>query len=239
MDLSIVRPVNTFHNIGLFSIEREGKEVAKVIRRAQQEGPYFVGGYCYGGVIAVEAARQLASEGQDVRVILFEVPTPGSPGILRDWPVWIECARLQWRRIWTMRHPGLTRNVHRFSLRVLWAALVPLRRLLLPIEHVAPIQWLLNQAEYENFPLYKVPVVDARFLHFLCTDEPSPIDSASRFGWRRVAGRGIEERFVPLNHQTVLLEPNLPKIVEVLLMWCGIQENQPRETVTIPADLGS
>src|SRR5665213_1039560 len=64
MDLSIVRPVNTFHNIGLFSIEREGKEVAKVIRRAQQEGPYFVGGYCYGGVIAVEAARQLASEGQ-------------------------------------------------------------------------------------------------------------------------------------------------------------------------------
>ena len=138
-----------------------------------------------------------------------------------------------------MRHPGLTRNFHRFLLRVLWAALVPMRRLLLPIEYLAPIQWLLKHAEYENFPLYKVPVVDAQFLHFLCMDEPSPIDSASRFGWRRVAGRGMKEHFVPLNHQTVLLEPNLPEIVEVLLMWCGIQQNDPRETVPISADLGS
>ena len=239
MDLSIVRPANTFHSMGLFSIEREGIEVAEVIRRAQPDGPYFVSGYCYGGVIAAEAARQLALEGQDVRVILFEVPMPGSPGILRDWPAWIKCAKLQWRRIWTMKHPGLTRNVRRFLLRVLWAALVPLRRLLLPIEHFAPIQWLLKQAEYENFPLYKARVADAPFLHFLCTDEPSPIDSASRFAWRRIAGRGIEERFVPLNHQTVLLEPNLPEIVEVLLRWCGIQENHRRETKNIIDDLVS
>lgn len=135
-----------------------------------------------------------------------------------------------------MEHPGVTRNVRRFLLRILWAALVPLRHLLLPVEHLASIQWLLKHAEYENFPLYKVPAVDAQFLHFLCMDEPSPIKSASRFGWRRVARRGIEEHFVPLNHQTVFLEPNLPEIVEVLLRWCGTLENHRGETVPIPDD---
>lgn len=231
MDLSIVRPANTFHNIGLFSLEREGKEVAEVIRRAQSEGPYFVSGYCYGGVVAVEAARQLALEGQDVRVILFEVPTPGSPGILRDWRIWIEGGKRQWRRIWTTKHPGLTRNVRRFMLRALWAVLVSFRSLLVPIEHLALIQWILTWAQFENFPLYKARVIDAPLLHFLCMDEPSLIDSASRFGWRRIAGRGLEERFVPLNHQTILLEPNLPEIVDVLLRWCGIQEGRGSETI--------
>ena len=82
--------------------------MAEEIRRAQPEGPYFVSGYCYGGLVAVEAARQLALEGQDVRVILFEVRMPGSPGFLRDWPVWIQGAKRQWHRLWTSEHPGLT-----------------------------------------------------------------------------------------------------------------------------------
>lgn len=117
--------------------------------------------------------------------------------------------------------------------------LVPFRRLLVPIEHVALIQWILRWTQFENFPLYKARAVDARFLHFLCTDEPRALEYTTRLGWRRIAGRGIQERFVPLNHQTVLLEPNLPEIVEALLGWCGIQENHRRETASIPADLAS
>ena len=98
MDLMIVRPANTFHRLELFGLEREGKEAAEVIQQQQPEGPYFVSGYCYGGMVAVEAARQLSLEGQEVRLILFEAPMPGSPRLLLDWPVWVKRAKWQWHR---------------------------------------------------------------------------------------------------------------------------------------------
>ena len=51
-------------------------EVAQ-IRRFQPEGPYYIAGYCAGGTIAFESARQLADAGGDVaRVILFGSPFP-------------------------------------------------------------------------------------------------------------------------------------------------------------------
>ena len=51
-------------------------EVAQ-IRRLQPEGPYYIAGYCAGGTIAFESARQLARAGEDVaRVVLFGSPFP-------------------------------------------------------------------------------------------------------------------------------------------------------------------
>jgi hypothetical protein len=166
-------------------------------------------------------------EGQEVRVILFDVPMPGSPGVLRDLPVWIDGALRQWHRIWDSDHPGLTKNLRRGSRRLLWSALVPFRHILVRVENFAVIRGILEWAGFNDFPLYKVHKVDAPFLHILCTDEPDMIDNASRFGWRRVAQRGIEERFVPHDHLSIFHESNLPEIVEILLRWCDAPSNPP------------
>ena len=224
MDVSIVRPTITHRSFPLFGIENEGREAAQAIRKAQPEGPYFLTGYCYGGVVAVEAARQLVLEGQDVRVILFDVPMPGAPGLLRDWRIWIDGARRIWHRLWTSEHPGLTRNYRRVSRYLVWSALVPFRRVLVPVENVSVVRWILEWSRFDHYPLYKARPVDAPFLHFLCMDEPKRIDAISRFGWRRIARGGIEEKFVPLDHPNILHESNLPEIVEVLLRWCGIHQ---------------
>lgn len=51
-------------------------EVAQ-IRGFQPEGPYYIAGFCAGGTIAFESARQLVHAGQDVaRVLLFGSPFP-------------------------------------------------------------------------------------------------------------------------------------------------------------------
>lgn len=51
-------------------------EVAQ-IRRFQPEGPYYIAGFCAGGTITFESARQLAHAGGDVaRVLLFGSPFP-------------------------------------------------------------------------------------------------------------------------------------------------------------------
>ena len=62
-------------------------EVAQ-IRELQPQGPYYIAGYCAGGSIAFESARQLAAAGEEVaRVLLFGSPFPAA---YRD-AVWRSC----------------------------------------------------------------------------------------------------------------------------------------------------
>jgi thioesterase domain-containing protein/acyl carrier protein len=57
----------------------------KAIRAAQPNGPYYLGGYCLGGMVAYEMARLLTAQGQEVALLaLFNTPSPGS---LRWWPL--------------------------------------------------------------------------------------------------------------------------------------------------------
>jgi phthiocerol/phenolphthiocerol synthesis type-I polyketide synthase E len=42
---------------------------AREIRRAQPSGPYFIGGYCLGGTIAFEIARQIRAQGEHVALL--------------------------------------------------------------------------------------------------------------------------------------------------------------------------
>ncbi len=51
----------------------------KEIRSLQPEGPYNVGGYSLGGLIAFEMARQLQADGQEVGVLALLDTYPGKP----------------------------------------------------------------------------------------------------------------------------------------------------------------
>ena len=56
--------------------EMAAYEVAQM-RALQPEGPYYVAGFCAGGAIAFESARQLAQAGEEVaRVVLLGSPYP-------------------------------------------------------------------------------------------------------------------------------------------------------------------
>ncbi len=54
---------------------RRVEEMAKVylrdLRGMQPEGPYYLGGYSFGGYVALEMARMLLAEGEDIRVLAF------------------------------------------------------------------------------------------------------------------------------------------------------------------------
>lgn len=48
----------------------------KSLRAVQQEGPYLLGGFCNGGLVAYEMARQLHAEGQTVDLLILMDPYP-------------------------------------------------------------------------------------------------------------------------------------------------------------------
>src|SRR5579859_5898153 len=54
------------------------------LRTIQSEGPYMLGGFCNGGLLAYEMARQLHAQGQEVAIVIMVDPaTPYSHRTLR------------------------------------------------------------------------------------------------------------------------------------------------------------
>ncbi|MBB5144668.1 non-ribosomal peptide synthetase [Desulfovibrio intestinalis] len=60
-----VHDINAYVSSGA-SIETLAANYIEAIRAVQPHGPYYLGGFCMGGIIAYEMARQLESAGQEV-----------------------------------------------------------------------------------------------------------------------------------------------------------------------------
>ncbi|HTL89840.1 MAG TPA: amino acid adenylation domain-containing protein, partial [Leptolyngbya sp.] len=59
---------------------------ANLIRQIQPEAPYLLGGYCFGGYVALEIAQILRSQGQEVALLtLVETFGPDVPYYQRQW----------------------------------------------------------------------------------------------------------------------------------------------------------
>ena len=67
------------------SIEEMAAWYVSLLRKQQPHGPYYLAGWCYGGVVAVEMAQQLFSVGEEIALLaLFETPAP-APRNLRHY----------------------------------------------------------------------------------------------------------------------------------------------------------
>jgi thioesterase domain-containing protein len=68
------------------SIEEMAALYVRAIRTHQPEGPYLIGGYSGGGMIALEMARALAAEGQRAAlVVLFDTLDELKPSFVDRW----------------------------------------------------------------------------------------------------------------------------------------------------------
>jgi thioesterase domain-containing protein/acyl carrier protein len=69
-------------------IEEMAAHYIQEIRTIQPEGPYYLGGYSFGGAIAFEMAQQLKAQGQEIALIAFFDTMPlgyRQQGRLQDW----------------------------------------------------------------------------------------------------------------------------------------------------------
>ena len=68
-----------------YTVEEMAVSYVREIRTVQPKGPYFLSGYCFGGLAAYEMARLLKTQGEDVALLVtFNTPAPGS---LKGWPL--------------------------------------------------------------------------------------------------------------------------------------------------------
>src|SRR3954466_11251371 len=76
-ELGEEQPIYAFKSRGLDGLEEFTRiedmaaHYIADLRQFQPQGPYHLGGYCFGGNVAYEIARQLTAQGQEVGLLLL------------------------------------------------------------------------------------------------------------------------------------------------------------------------
>jgi amino acid adenylation domain-containing protein len=115
-----VRDPRPHQQRGTYTVEQAAERMVDDIRRVHPHGPYILGGHCFGGLLAFEAARLLTQLGETVAsVILIDVAAPGYPKLVRSWKNYLRLAarivrgrrRLSWQEV--RRHLNVLAGVIR------------------------------------------------------------------------------------------------------------------------------
>ncbi len=68
ISFAVIEPFNLYHmDQARYGIQNIAANYIDILKRHQPKGPYLLGGWCYGGVVAHEMACQLERSGEEVR----------------------------------------------------------------------------------------------------------------------------------------------------------------------------
>jgi thioesterase domain-containing protein/acyl carrier protein len=198
----------------------------EVMRSWQPTGPYRMGGYCFGGVVAFEMARQLEKVGERVSVLaVFEGSMPDSEDIrvpllkrlgviCRSLPAWVKDysgmsprqllnrLRTTFHKIWSkiQRHPGEERRMRvEETLDRIDVADLPSRHIELTDAFMnATVQYMpgVYNGEVTLFRARNRSINEVVF---------GSLDP--KMGWGRLAKGGVDVRLVDGYHRNMHLAP--------------------------------
>jgi thioesterase domain-containing protein len=210
---------------GIYTLEEHAATFAAAMRSVQPRGPYVLGGHCYGGIVAFEAARQLVAVGEEISLLaLFEVPAPGYPKVVRNWKNYFKqskrlmgaLTRGEGRATWmSMRshiqvlNGLLKRKAQAVSRRRLVG--IGLKSMVEPIERRA----CKNERAGRS---YEPKQLRCNVVQFIAGDElhSTLVLDDPRLGWRDQVGAGFSVRRVPGIADGIFKEPNVPELASQL-----------------------
>lgn len=217
------------------SIEEMAAHYIRLVRARQPQGPYYLGGWCYGGIVAVEMAHQLRAAGQEVAFLgLIETPAP-APGWTKPSFYARRLGRLlkmgprSWKTYLSQKlkyYRGVkTNNELRFQ-RVDPSAVPDAAAVAAQNKHLERLERVyeinvaaINRYRSRPYPgrvtLFNASVADPALI-------PDPL-----YGWAGLAGE-IEVLVTPGDHDSILMEPNV-RILARQLDGClrACQEARP------------
>jgi amino acid adenylation domain-containing protein len=203
------------------SLDEMAEAYIAAIKTIQPEGPYYLAGYCLGGVVAYAMALQLRQTGDPVGLLaVIDSAAPPPPGAgTGDEPAWFMYA-------WELVNRGL--QTPQFVAEI--EALDPEERLPLLFERgrqqgivppgVDDLQiferWLrLYRASAAAYLRYNPPPCAVRTVLFLATVQPD--GSQPDLGWRRLVdgpGGGLEISAIEGDHYNIITEPRVTLVAE-------------------------
>lgn len=205
------------------TVEETAREYVQLIRGVQPRGPYALLGWCNGGTLAFETARQLEEAGEVVSdVFLIDGWIPGylkRLGWLRS-----KLADLAYRWGFVMSGWAKVRS-GRKSFRDFIAERAIVRRfyrrgqvintICEPPYAAAEIydSWLLDYTT-AMLRAYQPKPICGRLTVFRSTDEPTGLFLDAKLGWGGMAANGVDLIVVPGDHYTVFKDPGLSSMAK-------------------------
>lgn len=201
--LSGARPVHAFlAGPGLRvppRMERLTELFLAEITARQPRGPYFLGGYCFSGLLVIEIARALQARGERVGwVLLVEAPFPA-----------------RWHReLHALRRTALALHQPRELLRFV------ANRMPRPAEPDGGIQAQIRAQGWENYQRWTAALLAGHRVRpfdlpvTLCFGAQSPERYFAATGWRGVSKRPLDIAIVPGRHNDVLASAGLAEHID-------------------------
>jgi aspartate racemase len=203
----------------LTQIEDMTAHYLKEIKSIQRNGPYFLGGYSFGGIVAYEMAQQLSRQGEKVGILaMVDTNRPGtekrSPFLMRvfahinnflqDGPVYLQQKLAGWREWGT------------YQIREKYKRLLEQSERLPEGDKHLDIISANDQAQNQYiFQVYPGQMT------LLRTDDKNRDTAVGMqydplFGWGSLVAGGIDVHHLPGSHLSLLDEPNVQVLAEKL-----------------------
>ena len=227
------------------SLEQIAASYIEELRRFQPEGPYFLGGFCFGGVLALEVAQQLSQAGQEVGlVVMIQSMHPASASfdpsttIVERW--WhrttkrlaLERANLAYRgtsyiyerlrRVWDVGRARTELALDRATAngRPRTRTSMPYILESLTIEHDRAFEAYVPRPYRGDVVLFRA----SRQLSGLLAD--------STLGWKGVIQGRLDVCDIPGHQQNLLIEPNVSPLAAELTARLQLVEQRDESTIS-------
>jgi amino acid adenylation domain-containing protein len=227
------QPVYVFNSRGMdgleeFStVEELAAQYVRELRAFQPEGPYYLGGYCFGGEVAFEMAQQLLAQGERVGLLALANSMPPNSGFAKPnfSALWLmRFCRNSWHwfmysRRWTAQQK---RTFVQRKLRALKKRLCHCLRItnntptdaadVVDLSLYSEVQqrlWEVHLRASDNYRPKPYPgriaVFRTRFHPFFCSFDPA-------FGWTEFAKGDLIVKIIPGGHESILDEPHVQSV---------------------------
>lgn len=183
-------------------IETIAASYIREMQQLQPEGPYLLGGYCFGGKVAFEMAQQLHRQGQRVDLLVIcQSFLPGSTRLSGF------KAKIRYHLNNLVHLPAPEKHVY--------LGKMVKNRILKTTRKYQP-DWgrsILQAMQEANYVPQRYP---GRFTLFRASEQPAGVDYDPYMGWRNLAGEGVELVEIPGSSQTAYKEPHVQVFAERL-----------------------
>lgn len=167
------------------------------LRRAQREGPYYLGGYSFGGLVAMEMARRLHEDGQSVGLLMlldtyFVGQQNGDSLLSRFLALSTEQKLAYLRKRATRYGRGIKRRIDALSLP-------------------APVKAVRNACAFAE-QAYRPSMYPGSIVLFRASEKALRGLENVQESWQKFAAGGVEVHEVDGDHGNILNEPNVRQL---------------------------
>ena len=212
-------------------VEKMAAYYVQAMQKIQPHGPYYLGGYCEGGVIAFEMARQLEQMGEDSPVVaIFEGFAPlieekrdpwwhpkALVGFIRNFPHWLHDFReLDRQERWARTVRKLSNSWLGFALKMKLPVRVDLEGIIEDVSGIPPRLKHLMETHDRALMRYRPPAFGGKVALYRVRGQSLFGIHDEDNGWSKLAQGGVEVRMIGGAHRNILEKPHVNLLAKEL-----------------------